>query len=104
MLQTSKEFFSELARRTGKTQVECRQFWEESLDLIYEQSAKSDKLTTILPGLGKVIAKVDPISIRRNPRTGAQVITPATRRVRIKLFPTSVDRFNQGFNTKKVSK
>ena len=104
MLQTSKEFFAELATRTGKTQAECKEFWNETLNMIFENCAKSDESSTILPKLGQVIAKVYPMSVARNPATDEKVVVPPTRRIRIKIFPSATDRMNTGFNTAKKSK
>ena len=101
MLQTSKEFFSKLSVKTGKTQLECKEFWEQTLDLVFEECAKSDESSTLLPKLGKLIAKVDPIAIKRNPKTDEKVVVPPTRRIRVKLFPAAINRMNDGFNTKK---
>ena len=104
MLQTSKEFYTELSARTGYSQAECKRFWEATLDMVYDNCAKSDESSTLLPKLGKVIAKVYPMAVKRNPATDTKVVVPPTRRIRIKVFDSAVDRMNDGFNTAKRNK
>lgn len=100
MVQTSKEFYMKLSEKTGKTQAECKEFWEATLEMIFEESAKKDESSTILPKFGKVITRVDPLMVKRNPRTNEQVIVKPTRRVRVHLFPKAVRKFNRAFHNK----
>ena len=100
MLQTSKEFYMKLSEKTGKTQAECKEFWEATLEMIFEESAKKDESSTILPKFGKVITRVDPVGRRLINHTNEQVIVKPTRRVHVHLFPKAISKFNQAFRNK----
>ena len=100
MITTSKEFFRDLAKRTGKTIEECEDYWKHVLDLVHDSCRTSDESETILPKLGKVIAKVDPPSIKRNPKTDEKVFVPATRRIHVRIFKSAKASLNAGYSAK----
>ena len=100
MLQTSKEFYMKLSEKTGKTQAECKEFWEATLEMIFEESAKKDESSTILPKFGKVITRVDPGVRRSIKQNNEQVIVKPTRQVHVHLFPKAISKFNQAFRNK----
>ena len=97
MITTSKEFFHELSKRTGKTQKECKEFWGHVLDTITDSCRRSDESSTILPHLGKILAKVDPPAVKRDPRNNKVVAVPPTRRIHVRIFKSAKAKLNDGY-------
>lgn len=91
MIQTKKEFFRDLSERTGVPQNELTRIYGHMVDMIFDSSSSKDESTTILPYIGKIQTRVQPVYASINPRNSQRIMVPAKLRVNLKLFPKFIE-------------
>lgn len=92
-IQDQKHFFREWSRRTGLTQRELVDAYEEMIEIIVESANDADQTKTIIPEIGVLEVKPEDMRKRRNPRTNQIVVTDPTRKAHLRLYPRLKDRF-----------
>lgn len=92
-IQDQKHFFREWSRRTGLTQRELVDAYDEMIEIIVESANDADQTKTIIPEIGVLEVKPEDMRKRRNPRTNQIVVTDPTRKAHLRLYPRLKDRF-----------
>ncbi|BDE75757.1 hypothetical protein PALS2_087 [Staphylococcus phage PALS_2] len=92
-IQDQKHFFREWSRRTGLTQRELVDAYNEMIEIIVESANDADQTKTIIPEIGVLEVKPEDMRKRRNPRTNQIVVTDPTRKAHLRLYPRLKDRF-----------
>src|SRR5699024_1783590 len=92
-IQDQKHFFREWSRRTGLTQRELVDAYDEMIEIIVESAHDADQTKTIIPEIAVLEDKPEDMRRRRNPRTNQIVITDPTHKAHLRLYPRLKDRF-----------
>lgn len=97
MLPTQKEFFPELAHRTGMKQKDVKKLYNEMIDMIIDSMNSADETFTMIPRLGLLHAKPKEGYMSVNPKNGKPVMVDNTRRVHLKLKPSLKKKASDGY-------
>ncbi len=72
---TKSQFFTALAEKTGMSKKEVAEFWENLVQLAYDETREAGQCT--LPGFGKLVKQNRKARMGRNPATGEEIHIPA---------------------------
>lgn len=92
------QFVKVLAERTGKTEVETKQ-WVTSFLSLVEDTIKADE-SLVLLGFGTFHPVTQPERAVRNPKTGVPLMMAARKNVRFKIGKFFLNDLNLGQNFK----
>lgn len=92
-IQDQKHFFRKWSNRTGYSQRELSRIYNEMMDIIIESANQNDETKTIIPEIGVLEVKPEPMRKRRNPKNGKIVITEDTRKAHIRVYPRLKNKF-----------
>lgn len=92
-IQDQKHFFRKWSNRTGYSQKELNKIYGEMMNIILESANSKDETKTIIPEIGVLEVKPEPMRKRRNPQNGKIVLIDETRKAHIKVYPRLKNKF-----------
>lgn len=92
-IHDQKHFFKEWSRRTGYTQKELMEIYDELIKMIETSANSADETKTIIPQIGTINVKPEGMKKRRNPRTGQFVVVDENRKTHFHLYARFKEKF-----------
>ena len=95
MITRSNEFFKEWSLRTGISQKDLTEIYDNMCDILRESINSEEESITVLPKIGKFRVKVRKPYVGRNPGTNEKILIEASRRCHFTLNNSIKETLNK---------